>query len=449
MKIEYITNASFLFTFSDGTTVLTDPWYEDGIYHGLLFNYPPMHEKQRTRYLNLKPDYLYISHIHGDHFNPFTLSHFDKDIPILIGKFPPPALRLALQQLGFTNITECTFDKPWELGEHSITIIKEFSGSSDDIVNETNIPVDSSIYLEDGNGYKVFFAVDNPMQIRHAEQIKATFGKLDAAILAYSGASIYPFVFSHYSDDEKHTRVAQLKASRLQKFCQLAEIIDADFNIPAAGSFVIAGTGYQYAQYQHQACPEEIESAWRNHNLNENKLVMLSTGDALDLASRSAEHSPLALDRNFTQQDRINYAESLADFPCELHRITWPDGLMMPINSLIFKARANVWSAQERLSTFPDTDVVLHIKPVEQLQAGLQCPIYAKIDMKNERVQINTLFEPTEDKPYIKFTMTTQVLIALLLGGTFWNVAEYHMTIERVPDQFDPTLRSLMSYFKL
>ena len=36
MKIEYITNASFLFTFSDGTTVLTDPWYEDGIYHGLL-----------------------------------------------------------------------------------------------------------------------------------------------------------------------------------------------------------------------------------------------------------------------------------------------------------------------------------------------------------------------------------------------------------------------------
>ncbi len=69
--------------------------------------------------------------------------------------------------------------------------------------------------------------------------------------------------------------------------------------------------------------------------------------------------------------------------------------------------------------------------------------------MKNERVQINTLFEPTEDKPYIKFTMTTQVLIALLLGGTFWNVAEYHMTIERVPDQFDPTLRSLMSYFKL
>ncbi|MCZ8530489.1 MBL fold metallo-hydrolase [Alteromonas sp. PRIM-21] len=449
MKIEYVTNASFLFTFSDGTTVLTDPWYEDGIYHGLLFNYPPIHSKQRERYLNLKPDYLYISHIHGDHFNPFTLSHFDKGIPILIGKFPTPALRLALQQLGFTNIKECSFDEPWKLGENSVTIIKEFSGSSDDIVNETNIPVDSSIYLEDKNGYSVFFAVDNPMQIRHAEQIKTTFGKLDAAILAYSGASIYPFVFSHYSDDEKKARVEQLKSSRLKKFCQLAEIIDADFSIPAAGSFVIGGTGYKYAQYQHQACPSEIKSTWHQHKLEESKLAMLSTGDVLDLSSRSTSLSPLALDRDFTQQDRIDYAKSLKNFPCELHSIAWPEGLMMPINSLLFKARANVWRAQEKLSTYPDTDVFLHIEPVEMLPAGLKSPIYAKISMDSERVKIDTIFEPTKDKPYIVFSMTTQVLIALLLGGTFWNVAEYHMTIERVPDQFDPTLRSLMAYFKL
>lgn len=61
------------------------------------------------------------------------------------------------------NIMECIFDKFWEFGEYSIIIIKEFLGFFDDIVNEINIFVDLLIYFEDGNGYKVFFVVDNLM----------------------------------------------------------------------------------------------------------------------------------------------------------------------------------------------------------------------------------------------------------------------------------------------
>ncbi len=69
-------------------------------------------------------------------------------------------------------------------------------------------------------------------------------------------------------------------------------------------------------------------------------------------------------------------------------------------------------------------------------------------------ITVNIVFEIYRGCPFIVkihpiHTVTNQVLIALLLGGMFRNVAEYHMTIERVPDRFDPTLRSLMAHFKL
>lgn len=241
MQVQYITNACFLFTFSDGLTVLSDPWLSDGIYHGAIFNYPPIPAELKSRYLALRPDYIYISHLHSDHFDAVTLAHFDKQTPVLVGKFSTPAMVLGLKSLGFHNVQELEYGKTAPLGRHQICIYPQFSGSSDDLANDSGIDVDTSLFVQDANGQKCFFAVDNPMQERHAEMIRAEHGPLDLAILPYTGASIYPFVYKNYSEDEKRDRMSKLRQAKLDKFVQLSKAIGARRIVPAAGSFVLAG----------------------------------------------------------------------------------------------------------------------------------------------------------------------------------------------------------------
>jgi UDP-MurNAc hydroxylase len=51
-------------------------------------------------------DYLYVSHLHQDHFDPGLLSeHVSPAATVLLPDFPVPDLRDALERLGFTKFT--------------------------------------------------------------------------------------------------------------------------------------------------------------------------------------------------------------------------------------------------------------------------------------------------------------------------------------------------------
>lgn len=47
MKIEFIANASFLITFKNGKTLLTDPWFENSCFYGAWHNWPPLVDKEK------------------------------------------------------------------------------------------------------------------------------------------------------------------------------------------------------------------------------------------------------------------------------------------------------------------------------------------------------------------------------------------------------------------
>ena len=78
MKIEYITNASFLFTFSDGTTVLTDPWYEDGITISLSSCKSTTEDEQRRFRCQLHADAEKLPLFHVEAFSQLADHSFRK-----------------------------------------------------------------------------------------------------------------------------------------------------------------------------------------------------------------------------------------------------------------------------------------------------------------------------------------------------------------------------------
>ena len=102
MKITHVYGACEIIE-SKGVKILFDPWLIDGEYYGSWASYPTVKDLDFGILDDI--DYIYISHIHPDHFSRLTLSKIDKSIPILIHKFPAPFLKNNIERLGF-SVTE-------------------------------------------------------------------------------------------------------------------------------------------------------------------------------------------------------------------------------------------------------------------------------------------------------------------------------------------------------
>lgn len=92
-------------SFSDGNRkLICDPWLIDGIYYGAWAHYPAYTEEDWARDKPEEADYIYISHIHPDHFDPVTLGRLKKDKKVIIHSFVSKFLKRKIEALGFEVI---------------------------------------------------------------------------------------------------------------------------------------------------------------------------------------------------------------------------------------------------------------------------------------------------------------------------------------------------------
>jgi len=83
----------------DGTRVLCDPHLYEQFAHDLFKIYPA---RRIDRGAVPRPDAIFISHKHRDHFDLRSLARFDRDIPVLIPD--SDEMRFGLDQLGFHQL---------------------------------------------------------------------------------------------------------------------------------------------------------------------------------------------------------------------------------------------------------------------------------------------------------------------------------------------------------
>ena len=111
MKIRFIKSACVVVEFN-GIKVLCDPWLTDGVYYGSWYHYPPLKYNPED-FQDI--DYIYISHIHPDHMDKYSLERFSKDIPILIHDYQEKFLLKIIQAIGFKNVIEISHKQPFAL----------------------------------------------------------------------------------------------------------------------------------------------------------------------------------------------------------------------------------------------------------------------------------------------------------------------------------------------
>ena len=129
MQITHFCNA-FVSVKINKTIIACDPWV--GPASDMSWVSYPIHQDGVKILNNLKPNFIYISHMHCDHFDPKTLSQYkNKNIKILIKNFKDQILKKRILKLGFKNIIEC---QPWKKiklnKDASIAIIPQITSVS-------------------------------------------------------------------------------------------------------------------------------------------------------------------------------------------------------------------------------------------------------------------------------------------------------------------------------
>ena len=220
MRLTGLGHASVLIETEYGS-VLTDPWVNPA-YFGSWFPFPDNSQLDWDRFGQV--DYLFVSHLHRDHFDPEHLRRYvNKRATVLLPEYPTTELEDQLRELGFSSFVKPPNGEVIELDGLRVMI--------QSLISPTDGPIgDSSLWLSDGTS-----TVLNQNDARPAELTRfAELGPVHAHLLQFSGAIWFPMVY----DLPKRAKQALGATKRERQFDRSLRYIDdlhAEYVFPTAG----------------------------------------------------------------------------------------------------------------------------------------------------------------------------------------------------------------------
>jgi len=118
MEFQILSHAGLRVT-GAGRELVFDPWLIGSTYWRSWWNYPP---PPPDLVRSLRPDFIYLTHIHWDHFQGPSLRLFPRTTRILIPADHNPRLKDDLVQMGFKDIVELRHGESFSLaGDFRLT----------------------------------------------------------------------------------------------------------------------------------------------------------------------------------------------------------------------------------------------------------------------------------------------------------------------------------------
>ena len=225
MQVTSVGHAGFLIETPAGS-ILCDPWVNPA-YFASWFPFP---DNSGLDWDSLGDcDYLYVSHLHKDHFDAKNLAeHVNKDAMVLLPDFPVPDLRNALQELGFYRFFETSNSV-----KHRVSGPK---GDLDVMIIALRAPADgplgdSALVVSDGVTTAFNMNDARPVDL---DILASAFGHIDVHMLQYSGAIWYPMVYDMPARAKESFGV-QKRQRQMDRARQYIAQVDATWVIPSAG----------------------------------------------------------------------------------------------------------------------------------------------------------------------------------------------------------------------
>ncbi|PYE18506.1 UDP-MurNAc hydroxylase [Williamsia limnetica] len=225
MQVTSVGHAGFHIQTAAGS-ILCDPWVNPA-YFASWVPFPDNTELDWTSLGNC--DYLYVSHLHRDHFDEQNLREFvNKDATVLLPDYPVPDLKRELEKLGFHKFVET---------EDSVkTTVTGDKGSLEIMIVALRAPADgpigdSGLVVSDGETTVFNMNDARPVDL---DVIAEQFGHIDIHLLQYSGAIWYPMVYD-IPKRSKANFAAQKRQRGMDRARSYIEQVGATWVVPSAG----------------------------------------------------------------------------------------------------------------------------------------------------------------------------------------------------------------------
>lgn len=304
-------------------TIVCDPWFVPAFWAS-WFVFPrndqlPPETMERLGH----PNYLYISHQHGDHLDETWLAqHIDKATPVLLPDFATRELERQLSRLGFSHFIRTRNGEMTDLGEglrvaiHVETAIADGPGG------------DSALVVEDGVSRLV-----NQNDCRTgdlAELLKH--GPVDMHWLQYSGAIWYPMVYEQ--PNEELLSLARSKVeSQFARSIRYVNALNARVVVPSAGPpCFLDDELFAYNMIDGNELsifPDQTEFIKRLTGMGNNNAVLNIPGTSIETTrddidvkhcvSDSELHRPFTDKRTYLREYQADWAEWLTKTKSSWH----------------------------------------------------------------------------------------------------------------------------------
>lgn len=167
-----------------GVELVCDPWLVGSVYWRSWWNYPPV---PKALVQSLRPDFIYLTHLHWDHFQADSLKLFPADTPILVPFDRYERMTRDLKAVGRTNVREVRHGERVVLGPELAITSFHFSP----------IITDSAVVIEAG-GRVLLNANDAKLAGLPLGQLLKRFPAIDFCFRSHSSAN--PRACFHVSD---------------------------------------------------------------------------------------------------------------------------------------------------------------------------------------------------------------------------------------------------------
>jgi UDP-MurNAc hydroxylase len=168
----------------EGISVLFDPWLVGSCYWRSWWNFP---EINRELIDSLRPDYIYLTHLHWDHFHSPSLKLFDRETTVLVPKIPGTRMTRDLRSIKMKNVVEIPHGGKFTLGEGFDLYSYQFGLFAAD---SAAVVTTKNVTLLNANDCKIFGL---PLKA-----IKKKFPKIDFCFRSHSSATPLPYTIKNY-----------------------------------------------------------------------------------------------------------------------------------------------------------------------------------------------------------------------------------------------------------
>jgi L-ascorbate metabolism protein UlaG (beta-lactamase superfamily) len=387
-------------------------------------------------------DYIYISHLHTDHFDiKFLLDVINsqkKKIIFIIKKFNDNRLAKILEKNGicFDDIKQLQSYKSYKLSNNSrFIILPQISTSTTNSENIINYDLDTSCVFIDSN-VKIFNQVDNPYS---PEDLLKVLNKLkknninnnfDLSFMPYCGSSEYPMSYININRSKEKSYIIK---KQLNFFQQRISKIKTRFIIPAGGTYELDSIFSPLNKYlpipSYGQVNDFLKNKYQKKIIDSSKFHFLVKKNNIKIIKNNfIKYFKSSFKKN---QNEISYNKSVKN---NFNKKYIKDLISQIENNLSFEIK-------KKYNTLK-TEIILSIYDKQ--------PLKIKDLFSYKKKIIHRINFKTEDKKVsLNVHLFYKAFLAIACRKISFNTIQQHFLFERKPNEYEPDAQFWLNSYKV